>query len=105
MRIVIGAFFCILMLTGCTSTVKIQNPNALTTEEIISVLKYESIDLVGTTHSNHVSITLKNGAHYSGIYNPLDIPEYRRNKSLHPASNMVEHIKKWRGETWAHFAE
>jgi hypothetical protein len=95
-------FLSVLILSGCTTTlVKVKDPNNLTTREIYEVLKYESIKIVGTTHSNHVGITLADGRTYRGIYNPHDIPRFGKDTSLHPASNFVIYMRKQRtGTTW-----
>ena len=86
----------VLLFSGCMTPVKVKDPKNLTTREIVAVLKHESIDIVSTTHSNHVVINLADGRVYAGVYNPHDIPKFGKDPSLHPASNFVDYMRKRR---------
>jgi hypothetical protein len=91
----------LMLLSGCAVPVKVKNPNNLTTEEIYDVLRHESIKSVWTSHSNHVGIELADGRTYKGVYNPHDILKFGNDRSLHPASNFVAHMRKKRlFSTW-----
>ncbi len=90
-----------LIFSGCVSPVSVKDPNNITTKEMVSILKHESIERVSTTHSNHVSITLNDGRTFEGVYNPADIPKLYANPSLHPASSFVDYMRKKRlFSTW-----
>ncbi|MDD5598373.1 MAG: hypothetical protein PHV82_10545 [Victivallaceae bacterium] len=98
-------FAAVVLAAGCSRDLSVKDPKALTSEEIVKVLKYESIEMVSATHSNKVRITLKNGKIYEGIFNPYDISEYTDNKKLHPAGNMVSHIRNKYNKTWEFMRE
>ncbi|MFA6715081.1 MAG: hypothetical protein WCS27_06875 [Victivallaceae bacterium] len=98
-------FVAVVLMTGCSRDLSVKNPEALTSEEIVKVLKYEQVKIVVTTHSNKVFVTLKNGKSYKGIFNPYDISEYAKNKKLHPAGNMVSYIRKKYNKKWEFMRE
>ena len=100
MKYIFSIFVAVVLMTGCSRDLSVKNPKALTSEEIVKVLKYEAIEMVSTTHSNKVLISLKNGKIYEGIFNPHDISEYANNEKLHPAGNMVNHIRNKYNKKW-----
>lgn len=87
-------------MMSCSRDLSVKNSQALTSQEIIKVLKYESIEAVSATHSNKIVIYLKSGTIYKGVYNPHDIPEYAKNQKLHPAGNLVSHIRNRFNKKW-----
>jgi hypothetical protein len=65
------------------------------TSEIVRILKNENVTFVGTSHRQDISIYLKNGSHYEGVYDYTKAGAYSDTRDV---LNLVVRIKKERPE-------
>jgi len=84
---------------GMVGLLKIQaaakkGPQEIKTPEIIRILQKESIRMIGTTHSQHIFIHLKDGRKFQGKYVHAEAGKYKEDKNLFDILNLAMHIIK-----------
>ncbi len=81
--------------------VRVADPRALTSEEIIRILENEDIAGIATSHSQHIYITLKDGRNFTGVFRAADVSilhwEYQ---GFGDILNLAMQIKKKRQAEW-----
>lgn len=101
--LLLGVFF--MIFNGCSTPIAIKDPKNMTTAEIIFLLENEDIDYVATSHSQHISIFLKNGKKFSGRYNASEAPEKYQKENLNDILNLTVYIKNHRIRKWKTLCE
>ncbi len=95
------ALFTILLLAGGCANYDPADPRNLTTPEIVAILENAPVQQIATSHSQHISITLKNGTSYFGLYRPDEVPPaYKSHPEKFDILNLSEAIKAKRWKKW-----
>jgi len=69
-------------------------PSVIKTPEIIRILEEERIESVSTRHSQRISIRLKDGRKFKGLYVHAEAGKYSRDKDLYDILNLAMHIRE-----------
>lgn len=97
MRTIVVACLAAWTLTGCsTPPAAPAGPKQIKTDEIVRILEKEAVAETRTTHSQHITIVLKNGDVFEGTYVQAEAGAYAKDPHLFDALNLVLHIRKSR---------
>lgn len=73
-------------------------PKEIKTAEIVKLLETADIDMVATSHRQAISIVLKDGTTYTGVYVHKQAGKYAKIKKCFDILNLVKYIQKERNK-------
>jgi hypothetical protein len=87
-------------VTLCNSPKEASKPTKkqIETAEIVKLLETAAIKMVATSHSQTISIVLKDGTTHTGVYVHKQAGKYAKIKNCFDILNLVSHIRKERSK-------